>query len=611
MKSLTAAQTRRALALERTISALARREPLSPREASRLGNACREAVRLYRAVVTGRPGTDETGVKSLATLARRAMLLIGGEGDVGGPSLKDYDHKRFGPYLGVSDEGSAAAVICQAALDSPKARALGGAINPLAVGVALDAERLGGVGEVAVGPEEYVEARTACLGRILNSTNIGTRVNLRFFRRHPVVWAENAPFDKALGLAKDSLRLKVAPFLRPPGGKARPLTVYAAFPIRNRWGDAKRTAFLKELSTYLAKADVADPKVHHLGYQASVRKGAAGKREALRALKVAAGAGLKDVSLSGTVRKLAEELVSQPGLLNYLPPGQLGPILRRAAALGVRMRPVNTVDPETVARHVWTGLQAARRTGFELGKYGLFPLTFEESEVVIGLVQKWFKRWSAAPVFFVDQGLLSETRVDTSHDLVRGLKTWLRMVGRHGVRVVLIDTVEKSKCLPLLQTSGAAKGLMSFRQVADVDKLAKGLGIKALWAGGISIPQIYELGRLGVFGIYVTSAAAELIPVPPGYEKDPWLAGVKEPTYDGVFRTKLLLEAGFLSAHAPDGPKIGRVAEAYLSALSGGDKTALKRAQDELANECKSAWRRFWAARPQKRSIPQRQRRPA
>ncbi len=603
--------SRRALGLERTISTLSRKRPLSPREGARLGDACREAVRLYRDAVTGRPEPEDAAVRRLAALAQRAMLLLGGEGDVGGPSLKDYDPERFGPYLGVSDEGSAAGVIRRAALDSPKAKALGGAVNPLAVGVALDAERLGGVGEVAVGPEEYTEARTACLGRILNSTNVGTRVNLRFFRRHPVVWTEDEPFDKALGLAKASLRLKVAPFLRPPGGKARPLTVYAAFPPRNRWADAKRAAFLKELASHLAKPDVADPKVHRLGYQASIRKGRAGREDALRALKVASDAGLKDVALSGNVRKLAEELVSQPGLLNYLPPGKLGPVLRRAAALGARVRPVNTVDPETIARHVWTGLQAARRMGFELGKYGLFPLTLEESEVVISLVQKWFKDWSAAPVFFVDQGLLSESRVDTSHDLVRGLKAWLRMVGRHGVRVVLIDTVEKAKCPPLLKTSGTAKGLMSLRQVQDVDKLARSLGIKALWAGGISIPQVYELGRLGVFGIYVTSAAAEPIPVPPGYEKDPWLAAVKEPTYEGVFRTKLLLEAGFLAARAPDGLRVGRSAAAFLAALSGGDKTALKRAQDELANECISAWRRFWAAKPQKRSIIQRQRRPA
>ena len=598
MKPLTPGDNRRVLGLERTISALSRKRSLTDREGVRLGDACRDVVRLYRDVVTGRPGPDDAGSRRLAALARQAMLVLGGEGDVRGPSLKDYDPERFGPYLGVSDEGSAAGVIRRAALDSPKAKALGGAVNPLAVGVALDAERLGGVGEVAVGPEEYTAARSACIGRILNSTNVGTRVNLRFFRRHPVVWTEDEPFEKALDGAKESLRLKVAPFLRPPGGKARPLTVYAAFPLRNRWGDAQRVAFLKELASHLAKPDVADPKVHRLGYQASIRRGAAGKEGALRALKVASDAGLKDVALSGTVRKLAEELVSQPGLLNYLPAGKLGPVLRRAAALGVRVRPVNTVDPETVARHVWSGLQAARRMGFELGKYGLFPLTLEESDVVVGLVQNWFKDWSAAPVFFVDQGLLSETRVDTSHDLVRGLKTWLRMVGRHGVRVVLIDTVEKSKCPPLLKTSATAKGLMSLRQVQDVDKLARSLGIKALWAGGITLPQAYELGRLGVFGIYVTSAAAEPIPVPPGYEKDPWLAAVKEPTYDGVSRTKLLLEAGFLAARATDGLKIGRAAEAFLAALPGSDKTGLKRAQDELAHECASAWRRFWDARP-------------
>lgn len=607
MNSLTPKQQLNARRLKKTVFRLAGKKTLSPLEERHLSDACREALRLHRDVVAGRPLPDGKEVKRLAVLARRAMLILGGAEDIRGISLRDYDAARFGPYLGVSDEGSAAGAILKAALDSPKVQALG-KIDPLSVGVALDAERLGGIGEVAIGPEEYADVRTACLGRILNSTNVGTRVNLRFYRRHPIVWTEDEPFTKALNRAKELLRLKVAPFLHPPGGRARPLTVYAAFPLRNRWGDAKRAAFLKELAGHLTKPDVADSKIHHLGYQASIRKGTAGKKDALRALNVAHAARLKDVVLSGTVRKLAEELVSQPGLLNYLPPSKLKPVLRRAAALGVCVHPVNTVDPETVARHVWSGLQTARRTGFELGKYGLFPLTLEQSEVVIGLVQNWFKDWSAAPVFFVDQGLLSENRVDTGGDLVRGLRSWLRMVGKFGVCVVLIDTVEKSKCPPLLK-SGDGRGLMSLRQVAEVDKLARSLGIKALWAGGITISQVYELGRLGVFGIYVTSAAAERIPVPPGYEKDPWLVTVKEPTYDGVFRTKLLLEAGFLSSRALNGPKIKSAAEIFLATLSAGDKTALKRAQNNLAKECESAWRQFWCAKPRKRFVPQRKRR--
>ncbi|MGA2531431.1 MAG: hypothetical protein ABSG19_00200 [Candidatus Aminicenantales bacterium] len=596
MTPLAPIQRSRARRLERTISTLSRKKRLSSREERHLGDACRDSVQLYREVVAGRPGPDDAEAGRLAAMARHAMVIQGGEGSVRGVSLKDYDSGRYGPYLGVSDEGSAAGTIRRAALDSPKVKAVG-IIDPLAVGVAVDAERLGGIGEVAVGPEEYADVRTACLGRLLNSTNVGTRVNLRFYRRHPVVWTGDEPFAEALKRAKESVRTKLTPFLRPPGGRPRPLTVYAAFARRNRWGDAKRIAFLKELAGFVKRSGVADPSVHAIGYQASIRWGRGGKEDALKAIKVAAGAGINNVALSGHVRRLADEQISQPGLLNYLPPSRLAPVLRCATRMGVRVRPVNTVDPGTVARHVWSGLQAARRMGFELGKYGLFPLTLEESDVVIGLIQKWFKDWTAAPVFFMDQGLLSESRVDTSYNLIRGLKKWLLMAARHRVSVVLIDTVDKAKCPPLLKMAGEEKGLMSLRQVAEIDRLARKLGIKALWAGGIALPQAYELGRLGVFGIYVTSAAAEAVPVPPGYEDDPWLAAVKEPTYEGVFRTKLLLEAGFLSVRAPGGPKIGRAAVAFIAALPAGDKAGIQNAEEILTRECTKAWRQFFSGR--------------
>src|SRR5207244_10232878 len=81
-----------------------------------------------------------------------------------------------------------------------------------------------------------------------------------------------------------------------------------------------------------------------------------------------------------------------------------------------------------------------------------------------------------------------------------------------------------------------------------IDRFAQRLGVKALWAGGITLTQCVGFGRLGVFGIYVTSAAASTAPVSAEYERDPLLATLKEPTYEGVFRAKLLLEAGFLAS---------------------------------------------------------------
>ena len=111
-------------------------------------------------------------------------------------SLKDYDHNKYGPYLGISDEGSAAHVIRDAALASPKMRAIG-AGGPLVVGVAHDAERLGAIGEVPVGPHEYANIQLQCVGRILTSTNVGTRLNLRHYKRNPVVIVQKGPVTEA------------------------------------------------------------------------------------------------------------------------------------------------------------------------------------------------------------------------------------------------------------------------------------------------------------------------------------------------------------------------------------------------------------------------------
>ena len=104
------------------------------------------------------------------------------------------------------------------------------------------------------------------------------------------------------------------------------------------------------------------------------------------------------------------------------------------------------------------------------------------------------------------------------------------------------------------------KSIIDKQKIAQIDHYAQNLGIKTLWAGGITIDQAYEFGKLGVFGIYVTSAASVSRPVSSAYAGDPMLASEKEPTYKGVSRTKLLLEAGFLmSSHNKEGKK--RIAE--------------------------------------------------
>ena len=596
MKVLTKQQGARLRVLEPAIRKLAAIKTRSRAQERALCDGYREAIRLYQDVVSADVDIDENvECRRLLRLATQGMLHLGGEGDVRRASLKDYDHKRYGPYLGVSDEGSAAGAIRKAARDSPKAVALRQR-DPMVLGVALDAERLGGIGEVAVGPQEYVNIRLACVGRILNSTNIGTRVNLRFYRRHPVVSVARGDLAKALRQAKQGIRDIFKPFLRPPGGKPRPLAIYIEIEDSRRRSAEACISILKSLNRFAKRPDVADPAVHRLGYQVRIGWGKNGRDSAMAAIDTASAAGIRDVAISGVVRKQADENLSQPGLLNYLTPGLLGPVLRHAGQRKVQIRPTNTVDPDTVANHVWSALHTARQMGLELGKYGLFPLTLEESDIVIGKIQAWYRDWTAAPVFFVDQGLLSATRVDTHGDLIRGLTAWLNLVARHKVPVVLIDTFEKAKSQPLLRLPGETKGLLTARELQRIDRLAERLKIKALWAGGITLPQVYELGRLGIFGIYVTSSAASPAPVSPDYAKDPWLAAVKEPTYEGVYRTKLLLEAGFLKERVNDrklSADLGKGALEFIRAMQAGDKPLAAGKEKSLAALTVDGWRAY------------------
>src|SRR5262249_17473714 len=153
-----------------------------------------------------------------------------------------------------------------------------------------------------------------------------------------------------------------------------------------------------------------------------------GKRDSMDAIDLATSAGLRLVVLDGVKRKDADEEISQAGLLDYFPPGIVGPILRHALEKGVHVRPANLPDTETIARSVWIGLTTARGMGLNLGKYGTFPLTRDETDQVVQQVQQWMPGWSAAPVFYVDQGVLREGGVDVEHDLPRGIELWLETV---------------------------------------------------------------------------------------------------------------------------------------------------------------------------------------
>jgi hypothetical protein len=590
--------------LEKEIHALRKKEVRAIDDDRRLADACRTLLRLYRDVVCGQSSSPAKPAVSppnrLLELAREAFRYLGGQGEPSSISLKEYDHVTFGPYLGVSDEGSAAQVVRDAALQAPKAILIK-VINPMAVGVSLDAERLGAVGEVAVGPNEYTEIYLQSIGRILTSTNVGTRLNLRYYLNYPVVIVPEGSRRESIDKAKNDLRQKFRSFLKTPDGNPRPMTVYVKFDPKARRSIPEKIAILEDLAAYVSKGGIADPKYHRLGLQQPIRFGIRARNSALLAIDMAAAAGLGHVAIEGIVRRAVEANISYPGLLNYLAPGLVGPVLRRASQKGVKVHPKNVVDTETVARNVWSTLNTARHMGLALGKYGTFPLTLEECDAVIGKVQSWFSDWSAAPVFFLDKGALSRKRVFVGRDVISGLKEWLDIVGRHGVRVILIDTMDKSKGYRLLGTKGEPKGLLSSAQVHKIDQMAIKKGIKTIWAGGITIPQVFEFGKLGVFGIYVTTAVSAAQPVGKAYWRDPMLAAEKEPTFDGIYRAKLLLEAGFLSSrcecqrHREDLKKLSGLLVGNI--MNKRPEAEVKDAENRLSQRTTIAWKSYWRAK--------------
>ena len=351
----------------------------------------------------------------------------------------------------------------------------------------------------------------------------------------------------------------------------------------------KKKQALRALAKVIAALPPRARRVQRLGLVARIGWGPKGRDAAIAAIDLANATGLSEVVLDGVVRKEADEAVTMAGLLQYLPPGLVGPVLRHAKASGIRVRTANLSDPETISRGVWTSLLTARKMSAHLGKYGCFPLTLEETATVVKNVQGWFAGWSAAPVLFVDQGVLSADGVDVGRDLMRGAKRWLTVVGKAGARVVLIDTVDKARAKKLLRSPRTPDGAFSLEQIAKVEAVASRLGIKVLWAGGLGMRDAFEVAKLGVFGIYVTSAVSKAIAATGVYAHEPSLPSVKEPQYDAVLRTKALIEAGFLAARGA--PELVPLAEELLAATEPKSGAVAERA---LLRATERAWRAYW-----------------
>ncbi|MGE5193941.1 MAG: hypothetical protein ACM3U2_15715 [Deltaproteobacteria bacterium] len=552
------------------------------------------------------PRSGEPEYKKLWELAGQALIELGGQAEPSLATVDQYDHLIYGPMLGVSDEGSAAAAIRKGALASPKCSHLRPPA-PLTVGVAHDAERLGAIGEVVVGPQEYRDIRLACLGRILSTTNVGTRVNLRNFSDPPVVKIKSEGSAANIAAARHKLQKLFEPFWKTPSGRPRHLTVLLQF---DEVGTPhEREVVFKKVAAAVASGAFCDPRVHRLGLAAVVH-GEGRLEQARAAVALARRCGLDEIALDGRPLPVSGDVISLSGLLALFEPAELESLLRHAADNRVHVMAKQRVDPQTTARHVWASLMVARNMGMDLGKYGLLPLTFEQQKEVIARIQYWITDWCAAPVCYIDYPLVTMQKVYYGQTLPAGIKQWLDMVRDLRVRVVLIDTANKALGRHLLkELPDDVRGILSLDEIRDVDAHARKLKIKTLWAGGISVPQAWLFGRLGVFGVYVTTAAAALRPLSRRAQRDPGLAAEREPQPEAVARVKLLLEAGFLAGQfekrgmRTEAEQLGAAARDLLALLEKpGAKQKEKERQEKVLHElATTAWGSHFAERVSER----------
>ena len=143
-------------------------------------------------------------------------------------------------------------------------------------------------------------------------------------------------------------------------------------------------------------------------------------------------------------------------------------------------------------------------------------------------------------------------------------------------------------------------GILSEGEIRELDHYARKRGIKALWAGGISAAQAYRFGKMGVFGIYTTTSTARKVAVSGDYRHDPSMPNEKEPTYRGVCRVALLLQAGFVQGRLQSlgdpaaAGQVAREAEALLALQPENASEEQERdVQRQLAESLQGAWRRL------------------
>jgi hypothetical protein len=561
----------------------------------------------------------------LDSIASQGLLEVGG-----GPwqpwSLREYDSARYGPLLGVSDDGGAANQIVRAFTDSPKSKVLRcrGELSLETIGGCVDAERISAAGELLVGPAEFAAVREAVIGRVPMTTNVGTVVLPRFYRAAPSVTVRADATAGELPQAIADLKAAFAPYrANPTGGPGRSVTAYVAFRSRDRIRTRRKVEILRELDRAVRDGATGDPVGFSIGLlQRAKDRGSAAPQYAI---DLVAQAGLTKVLIEGAPRWESQDQLMFPGLLSFFSSRRVNEILAYAADKGVTIEPKNRIDPETAARTIWAGLVAARTMGAQLGKFGLFPLPFEQQSAVVGAVQGMLPGWTATPAFYVDRPLVTSTRVFEERALVDPIVRWIEAVSAAGANIVLLDAPDRTphpagtsqlpyqmdrgrRLLKRDDPSGRADrvGVLTAEDVDTISAAAKALHepVRIMWAGGIDGRQAYDLARRGEFGIFTTSTTARRVAVRGG--GDPSLAARLEPTYLGVLGVRMVVEAGFLAGvAAAEGDarmagEIDRTAEPVLAALESGllvtaDDDDRIPSLDALADILEPVWSRHLA----------------
>ncbi len=508
-------------------------------------------------------------------------------------ALEAYDNRRFGPIVGVSDEGSAAKTIAKAAYKSAKALAMGDDADEMCVGMIIDGERMGSAGEIPIGPDEYDHVVPAANGWTFCTTNVGVRVNTRLYQPLPEFFVPDAKANEEEWL--ESIFQEFKPFIDTPDGYPRPLTIRLV-----TRSDACVKAFrnlVPKIEAGRGKKRLASPALHRLSFLIEFDREitADDVAEIRKLMQAASEMKVPEVAVDGRLVEAARRRISIQGVLNVLDADTAQKLLEEGEKLDVQLVYHYEMDQQSAARTIWTGLHAARARGLTAAKYGLFPMKLEQQTHIVNEIQRWMgKDWTAIPAFYVDTALVTKNEVYQGDRCVEACRIWMNMISDAGAKVALIDCPDRIVKHRLLRTGGANDiGILNLPDVEALTRHAETLGLKALWSGGIRPDQAFELGKLGVAGIFTTGSTARPEAVHGTMKSDKQLAFQGEPTGTGVRRIHALVGGGYLCRVLKDQSIVTGI-DAKARVLVDGDTKDVESAVDSLNETLHEAWKAHW-----------------